>query len=105
MENLSNKEYQDFIKVEFKDMLQKFLEDRTYFHVYTIDRCCITAIIAGFSYHYEPSGNNLIKVLDLGEFGSIAFSLQPDGEYAKIITPGYKRIIETVITNFPVVSK
>lgn len=102
----SNKiEYKDFIKVEFRDMLAKFLEDRRLFHVYTIDRCCITAIIAGFSYRYIQSSDPLfIKELDLGEYGKIRFSLEDDGEYAKIITKNYKEIIKNVLISFPVVS-
>lgn len=99
--------FNDALKVEFKDMLEKFLEPRDYFHAYSISRMCTHAIMIGFDYGYFTVPNDDIhvgKVLDLKEYGKIEFMIDCRTNYGIIASSDSNAIINKFLTDYPTTS-
>lgn len=98
--------YEDTIKSEFIEMAHKFSFDRVHFHVYAIDRFATTATLVGFSYKYttkvEKEGQtHLVKVIDLGDYGTLEFKLDNDNEYGTLYNSDRKEVVRNLIKGFP----
>lgn len=101
-------DYEDILKVEFKDMLQKFLEPRENFHAYAISRMCTQATMIGYDYGYYTFASEdgyVGKYLDLGEFGVIAFKIDCRTNYGKIVSENSNEVINKFVSQYPVVSE
>lgn len=105
----SDLEYEDLLKVEFLDMVDKFQSDRVLFHVYAIDRCATTATLVGFSYKYAMRTKNneqyIVKTIDLGEYGELEFEIKSGEQYGTIVTRNREDIVQTLINTFPTNTK
>lgn len=105
----SELEYEDLLKVEFLDMIDKFQSDRTMFHVYAIDRCATTATLVGFSYSYNTktldNEQYIIKTIDLGEYGELEFEIKSGENYGTIVTCNRKDVVKGLIQTFPTNTK
>lgn len=86
-------------KQEFTELLEKLLEEREYYPVYLVDRCCLVATTLGFSYRYIEGEGSTVKELNIGE-GRILFSISYTGDYAKVITPGYRGLITNFLASY-----
>ena len=100
-------DYEDILKVEFKDMLQKFLEPRENFHAYAISRMMTHATMIGYDYgYYTYSEEGYVgKYLDLEEYGTISFKLDCRTNYGKIVSEGSNEVINRFVSEYPVVSE
>lgn len=101
-------DYEDILKVEFKDMLQKFLEPRENFHAYAISRMCTHATMIGYDYGYytfDSEEGYVGKYLDLGKYGVIAFKIDCRTNYGKIVSEGSNKVINEFVSQYPVVSE
>lgn len=98
-------EYEDLLKIEFLDMLERFQSDRTSFHVYAIGRCATTATLVGFSYNYSIGSRGgvpvIIKTIDLKEYGKLTFEIPSGSAYGTLRTPNSHEVIQNMIKNFP----
>lgn len=94
--------YPDILKVEFMDMIERFLEPRAGFHVYTIGRMCTHGTMLGFDYGYQLSEveNCIIKFIDLKQYGTIYFSINYTTNNGCIITPNSDEIISNFLKYF-----
>lgn len=100
--------YRDLLKVEFKDMMEKFMSDRPSFHMYMIDRACTHGTMVGFDYGYCTLPDNpsvVCKYLDLNEFGRLEFHIDYSKGYGKLITQERKQIISNFLANYSVDSE
>lgn len=102
-------EYEDLLKVEFLDMIDKFQQDRTVFHIYAIGRCATTATLVGFSYNYKVKQRNhenyILKTIDLKEYGKLEFEIKSGENYGTIVTKNRQSIVQNLIDNFPTQTK
>lgn len=101
-------DYEDILKVEFKGMLQKFLEPRENFHVYAISRMLTHATMIGYDYGYftYPGEDDYVgKYLDLEEYGVIAFKVDCRTNYGKIVSENSNEVINKFVSEYPVVSE
>lgn len=105
MPKLIEEKYRDILKVEFKDMLEKFLNDREMYHAYAIGRACTQGTMLGFDYHYytvEGNPNVIGKYIDLAEYGEIHFHINTQSSYGKIVTDNSDVIIKNFLNNYSV---
>lgn len=92
--------YRDLLKVEFKDMLARLLEERDHYHMYSIGRLCTQGTMVGFDYGYYPIVDEpdvVGKYLDLKEYGRIDFSIDCVTGYGTVMDI---KESETIIKNF-----
>lgn len=103
MPKLVEERYRDILKVEFKDMLCKFLEDRELFHIYAIGRTCTQGTLLGFDYHYYTDENfpgKVGKVIDLTGYGQIHFHISVGSQYGKIVNKDSQETLEKFIKEY-----
>lgn len=102
-------EYEDLLKIEFLDMVARFSQERTLFHIYAIGRCATTATLVGFSYNYrvefQKDNPVIIKTINLNEYGELAFKILPDESYGELITKDRHRVVQNLLDNFPTNTK
>ena len=107
MPKTTSEEYRDILKVEFKDMLDKFTDEREMYHVYAIGRACTQSTLVGFDYHYytiEGEPNKIGKYIDLGDYGRLDFVIDTELDYGKLVTPDSDHIINRFILEYPITS-
>lgn len=99
--------YRDNLKVEFKDMLEKFLEPRDHFHAYMISRMCTHATMIEFDYGYfviPGDCKHVGKVLYLKDFGEIRFIIDCDTNYGTIVSEDSDKVIKNFLDNYQTTS-
>lgn len=96
-------QYRDILKVEFRNMIEKFLEPRAEFHTYAIGRLCTHGTMLGFDYGYYTleKANHIGMFIDLKQYGTIHFSINCITSYGKIVTPTSDAIIESFLLYYP----
>lgn len=93
--------YNELMKEEFVGTLSKLLQDRRFFSIYYIDLLCSSATIVGYDYRYEK-GAGIVKTIILGENGHISFKIDPETDYATIVSDNYKEIVNDTLSNLTV---
>lgn len=105
----SELEYEDLLKVEFLDMVDKFQSSRHMYHIYAIGRCATTATLVGFSYGYtiinRKGEQYILKTINLGEYGKLEFEIKSGESYGTIVTKDRVKIVQNLIDNFPTHTK
>lgn len=108
MRYIAEEKYRDIIKVEFKDMIEKFLPPRKTFHAYTIGRACTHSTMLGFDYTYyviEGRTDVIGKRLDLGYYGTIDFEIECQSNYGTIASEDSEEVIQHFLQNYSTQSK
>ncbi len=103
MPKIIEERYRGILKVEFKDMLVKFLNERELYHAYAIGRACTQGTMLGFDYRYytvEGNPNVIGKLIDLEEYGEIHFYIDVHSNYGKIVTKNSDEIIQNFLDNY-----
>ena len=103
MPKIFEEKYRDILKVEFKDMLEKFLNDREIYHAYAIGRACTQGTLLGFDYHYytvEGNPSVIGMCLDLEEYGELHFHIGTESNYGRIVTSNSDEIVLNFLENY-----
>lgn len=107
MPKTTSEDYRDILKIEFKDMLVKFIDDREFYHIYAIGRACTQSTLVGFDYHYytiEGEPHKIGKYIDLDEYGRIDFVVDTNTDYGRVTSPDSEEVINRFIREFPITS-
>jgi len=107
MPKTTSEDYRDILKIEFKDMLAKFIDDREFYHIYAIGRACTQSTLVGFDYHYytiEGEPHKIGKYIDLDEYGRIDFLVDTNTDYGRVTSPDSEEVINRFIREFPITS-
>lgn len=105
--NRSDSNYRDMLKVEFRDMIAKFTEDRNSYHMYSVDRAATMGTLVGFTYGYfivENKPEIIGKYIDVKSYGKLEFHIDSTTQYATIVTPCYESLINDFLENYPTYS-
>lgn len=103
MPKIIEEKFRDILKVEFKDMLEKFVDDREVFHAYSIGRVCTQGTLLGFDYHYYTVGKSphlVGKYLMLGKFGEVHFHIDTQTNYGYLAYDNSPDIINSFLANY-----
>lgn len=104
----ANKIYHDTLKQEFKDSLYRMVNsERSFYHMYAIDRLCTQGVMIGFDYDYIPCPDKpgqFKKVLHLGSFGDIIWELDYKTGYAYISGDNCIKAIKNWLEDFSTLS-
>jgi len=103
MPKIIEEKYRDILKVEFKDMLCKFLNDRQIYHAYSIGRACTQGTLLGFDYYYytvEGNPDVIGKYMDLEEYGELHFHIDTRTNYGRVFTKDSDTIIRNFLENY-----
>lgn len=107
MPKTTSEDYRDILKIEFKDMLVKFIDNREFYHIYAIGRACTQSTLVGFDYHYytiEGEPHKIGKYIDLDEYGRIDFVVDTNTDYGRVTSPDSEEVINRFIREFPITS-
>lgn len=107
MPKTTSEDYRDILKIEFKDMLVKFIDNREFYHIYAIGRACTQSTMVGFDYHYytiEGEPHKIGKYIDLDEYGRIDFVVDTNTDYGRVTSPDSEEVINRFIREFPITS-
>ena len=105
--NDEGKIYVDVLKEDFKELLESLLKsDRSFYHMYIIDRVCIQGALIGFDYRYSlDSRGNVIKELDLGKYGKLEWSIECTTGYGTLSSADSCIVIARFLKEFSTLSK
>lgn len=90
-------EYTEAMLEDFIRTLEKLKNNRKMHSIYYMDLLCSSGAIVGFDYYYGTQESALTKTLDLKQHGEITFAIDPLTGYARIVSEGYRELVDDVI--------
>lgn len=99
--------YKDVLKIEFRECMFHFIDNKNNFHLYRINRALTNGSLINFDYHFLPSDcvNKVYIQLNLSSYGLITFCIDVTTSYGYITTKDYENIINNFLNDYDIYSE